>query len=347
MKRILVNFLLIFVFLLLFLPVKGFSASDKSNYQTSKALLAGDSVIVDAKKQYELAQTLFEEKEFSAAAHEYIRFYHLFPAHKKVARAKYQTGLSFYYAGQLKDALRHLEKIAGLGDFSDSGFAAQSMFKLHEVYLVMDDTVRAASVLRNLITLDVNPDVHDRACFMLGWLLFERADAFKSSKYFKVYPIKEAQRYFSMISPQGQARYRIENTMASVAKVHQIKKKNPKLAGLLSIIPGAGFLYCNRRQDALVSFLLNSTLILAAYKSFEDDNAFLGTAISFVEAGFYSGNIYGSMASAHKYNKKQQKDFIDDLVREYGTNQKIKDNQSFFQPRILDNGFALMFKYDF
>lgn len=31
-----------------------------------------------------------------------------------------------------------------------------------------------------------------------------------------------------------------------------------------------------------------------------------GGVITFVETGFYSGNIYGSITAAHKYNKAAQ-----------------------------------------
>jgi len=319
-------FLAIFLFLPLFLPGNG---------------VCGDTVIVDAKKQYELAQKLFEEKDFSAAAHEYIRFFHLFPNHEKVARAKYETGVSFFYGGRFEDARRHLEKIAA--NFSDSGFAPDAMFKLSEVYFAMDDPGRAAAVLRDLITLTLNTQISDSACFMLGWLLLDKADVFKSRSDYKVYPIREAEKYFSMISVEGKKKYRIEETITSLEKISQVKKKNPTLAGVLSIIPGAGFLYCGRYRDALISFFLNSSLMLAAYQSFENDNDFLGGVISFVEAGFYAGNIYGSVSSAHKYNKQKQKEFIDKLKQEYPANQdKIS-----FKTGFINNGVALMFTYDF
>jgi len=298
-------------------------------------------VIVNAQKQYQLAQTLFEEKEFSAAAHEYIRFFHLFPNHEKVARAKYKTGLSFFYAGRLEDAGRHLEKIAA--DFSDSGFASDAMFKLSELYIATNAPGKATSVLRDLITLTNMPQVHDRACFMIGWLLLDKADILKSQSDYKVYPVREAEKYFSMISFKGKKKYRIEDSITSLKKISHLKKKTPALAGVLSIIPGGGFLYCGRYRDALVSFLLNSSLILAAHQSFENDNVFLGGVISLVEAGFYAGNIYGSVSSAHKYNIKKQKEFIDKLKQEYLVNQdKIS-----FQSGFIKNGVALMFKYNF
>lgn len=300
-----------------------------------------DIVIVDAQEQFQLAQTLFDEKEFSAAAHEYIRFFHLFPDHEKAAMAKYRTGVSFLYAGRLEDARRHLEKITD--HFSDSGFAPDAMFKLSELYMIMDDPVKAASVLRDLITITGNPLVHDRACFLLGWLLLDKADIFQYQSDYKVYPVKEAEKYFSMISDEGKKTYRIDDSLTSLDKIRYLKKKTPAMAGFLSIIPGGGFLYCGRYQDALVSFLLNSSLILAAHHAFENDNDFLGGVLSFVEAGFYAGNIYGSVSSAHKYNRQKQKKIIDQLKQEHFVNQEKMS----FQTGYINNGIALMFKYDF
>ncbi len=323
MNRIL---LVLFGGILLFSPVSGFSE---------------DVVMVDAQKQYQLAQTLFEEKEFSAAAHEYIRFFYLFPHHERVAEARYNTGVSFLYAGRFEDARRHLEKTAA--HFSDSGFAPDAMFKLSEVYVAMDKPGMAVAVLRNLVTLAQNAQVHDRACFVLGWLLLDTADVLKSRSDYPVYPVREAEKYFSMISLDGKKKYRMEDSIASLKTMGRLKKKAPGVAGTLAIVPGGGFLYCERYQDALVSFLLNSSLMLAAYKSFENDNEFLGGAISFVEAGFYAGNIYGSISSAHKYNQKKQKEFIDNLKRDYRVNQ---DKLS-FQPGFVNNGVAVMFKYKF
>ncbi len=298
-------------------------------------------VVITAEKQFQLARTLFEEKDFSAAAYEYIRFYHLFPNSAKTAHARYNAGLSFFNAGRFKDAIRHFKQISA--EFSDSGFVPDAMFKLSESYIATAQPHRAVSVLRNLITLTSDVKVRDRACFILGWMLLDKAELFKSQSDYKVYPVRDAKKYFSMISPAGKNRYQINDTIRLLEKINHLKKKNPKMAGILSIIPGGGFLYCERYQDAFVSFLLNSSLILAAYKAFENDNNYLGGVISFVETGFYTGNIYGSITSAHKYNKKKQKEFIYKLKQRYvDSKSKISLHTGF-----LNKGFALMFKYNF
>ncbi len=302
---------------------------------------SGNVIVVDAGKQFQLAQTLFEEKEFLAAANEYIRFFHLFPDHENGPRAKYKTGVSYLYAGRFKDAVRHLEKLSA--NFSDSGFAPDAMFKLSEVYAAMDKPGRAVSVLRNLVTLTRNGPVRDRACFILGWLLLDNVEKLTSQSDYKIDPVKQAQTYFSMISPDGKKEYRIEESIAALKEMPHLKQKNPTAAGALSVIPGAGFLYCERYRDALISFLLNSSLILAAYHSFENDNPFLGGAISFVEAGFYTGNIYGSVSSAHKHNRKRKEEHIKKIKQDYIVNK----NKISFHPGVLKDGVGVLFKYNF
>jgi hypothetical protein len=82
---------------------------------------------------------------------------------------------------------------------------------------------------------------------------------------------------------------------------------------LLSIVPGGGQLYCNRYQDAMTAFLINAGLIWAAWEAFDNEQYALGSVISFVEFGFYAGNIYGAVSSAHKYNRDRIAEFRERL----------------------------------
>jgi len=86
---------------------------------------------------------------------------------------------------------------------------------------------------------------------------------------------------------------------------------------LLAIIPGAGHLYCERKKDALISFLLNGAMIYAAYEAFDHDLDVIGGIITFFELGFYSGNIYSAVNSAHKYNRNEKSKFLDYLRKKY------------------------------
>lgn len=65
-----------------------------------------------------------------------------------------------------------------------------------------------------------------------------------------------------------------------------------------------------RYQDAFIAFLLNGGLILAAYESFDKGHNALGGLLTFVGFGFYAGNIYGAVTGAHKFNRKENGQFI-------------------------------------
>ena len=117
-----------------------------------------------------------------------------------------------------------------------------------------------------------------------------------------------------------------------------MRRKNPGLAGALAIVPGVGYLYCERYQDALIALLVNGGLIWAACEAFHNDLYALVAVITFVEVGFYAGNIYGSVSSAHKYNRKNERQWIDNLRR------RLKVDLA---GRPANMGFELSLRYTF
>lgn len=91
--------------------------------------------------------------------------------------------------------------------------------------------------------------------------------------------------------------------------------KSPWLAGGMSvIIPGAGKLYTGYWQDGLLALLFVSANAWQAYRGFnkkgiESAYGWTFASISFL---FYSGNIYGAVKSAKKYNTRLD----DELLQE-------------------------------
>jgi tetratricopeptide (TPR) repeat protein len=302
---------------------------------------ASEYIILTPEKQYQLAQNLMEEKEYLAAANEFIRFIHLFPNHPNIPEAQYKIGIAYSNAGRTEEAIRHLKKLA-LGA-EQNKFVNSAIFKLSELYAMTNKTGEAALLLNNLLIQTKDNNIKDKSCFILGWLMLQYGDRIRTGTHQAIKPIEQARKYFSQISEEGKKKYSINTLINSLDSINSIKQKNPKVAGALSIIPGAGFLYCERYRDALVSFLLNSALIIASYQSFQNDNPYLGGAIAFFETGFYTGNIYGSISSAHKYNKKQQHKYIEQLKQQYSQ----KFPRLSFQTRENDMEMALMFKYEF
>jgi hypothetical protein len=147
-------------------------------------------------------------------------------------------------------------------------------------------------------------DVIDRARHEQGWLYVEQGQW------------QQADLAFDAITPANRNRYRVADLRQSLTAHDAIPTKSPALAGTLSIVPGGGQLYCNRYRDALTAFTFNAGLILASWEAFDNDLPALGGVIAFVEFGFYAGNIYGAMSSAHKFNRDRVDAFKGQLHRD-------------------------------
>jgi hypothetical protein len=210
--------------------------------------------------------------------------------------------------------------------YVDTVLSIKSYFMISQAHVKLNTLGLAIINLNNLITLTGDEDVRDEAYYRLGWIYIEMASW------------EKARLYFSRISAKNKTKYRLERLTDELNKEKLIPKKDPGLAGFLSIMPGAGYLYCERYQDALIAFLLNGGLICAAYESFDDNNNALGGVIAFVEFGFYAGNIYGAATSAHKYNRKQTVNFIE----------KLKNNTKInLSTNVKNKGVCLAFEFIF
>lgn len=280
-------------------PVFGFerNAPEKTNPEKigpEKAISETSGIYINADMQYEYAQQFFSDNDPSLALVELKRFIHFFPEDKRVPKALFLTGRAYYEQEQYGKAVKTFETF--LFPFSQDTLVIESYFMTAKALERMGREGRAETVLQNLLLLTDDIATKDRVHGILGWM------ALKQSQSMDPIYLKKAEANINKISNVRAGEYSRNRVNETIDSLRKTKKKSPTLAGLYAIFPGMGFLYCERYQDALVSFLLNTSLILAAHESFDNGNPALGGAIAFIEAGFYGGNIYGSISSAHKFN---------------------------------------------
>jgi putative component of membrane protein insertase Oxa1/YidC/SpoIIIJ protein YidD len=97
-------------------------------------------------------------------------------------------------------------------------------------------------------------------------------------------------------------------------KAIRFKNKSASLAGILSIIPGAGYAYTGNKQTAISALIVNGLLAYATYTNLKNKNYGMGILTSVFNLSFYIGNIYGATKSANRFNDQQKKSIIDKLV---------------------------------
>ena len=244
---------------------------------------------IDADSQYRYAQSRLDSGAVDEAIAEFNRFIHFFPADSRVPRARFQTGMAHFSAGRYQAAAAIFNQQTV--DFTGSPLDTQAFFMLSRSHARQGMTEQAILDLHNLVALSSAPEVIDRARYELGWLHVDQGRW------------TDADRAFGRISPDNQDRFQVADLKQALAGSEAIPVKSPTTAGLLSIVPGGGQLYCKRYQDAATAFLINAGLIWAAWEAFDDEQYALGSVISVVGFGFYAGNVYGAVSSAHKYNR--------------------------------------------
>ncbi len=108
------------------------------------------------------------------------------------------------------------------------------------------------------------------------------------------------------------------NQKGEIKKFYEWKNdppyKSPLLAGVLStVVPGLGKVYTENYSDGFFAALLTGLFGYIAYTDFKADHNIRGWIFTGVAAFFYTGNIYGSMASAQIYNAKIRFNFESEL----------------------------------
>lgn len=264
----------------------------------------GPVLTVDGDRQFELAQSFFRTGDFAAAAVEYRRFTHFFPEDSRVEASLYRIGQCHFKAEDYGRAIEAFYEV--IDRFPDGQRAADAYRAIAACHLKQDASGQAVAVLQRLIDVSRDPSVTDDTNYRIGWIYLDAGDW------------KRAHDYFSRVSPGSGVARSARHLSQELQKGPAIPRKDPQTAGLLAVLPGAGHLYSGRYRDALISFALNAALIAAAIEAFDNDLPMLGGVITAVEAGFYVGNIYSAVGSAHKYNRAQERAYIEDLKKSVG-----------------------------
>jgi tetratricopeptide (TPR) repeat protein len=284
-------------------------------------------LIINSTMQFEYAQKMFESQDYETAIVEFKRFIHFFPENENQDLSKFNIGVSYFNLKKYHDAAKIFNEI--IIKSKKEIIVQKAVFFQSKAFLMLGNTGYAQIVLQNHLKLEDDIDVKDQIYFNLAQIQLSNARKLQPGS------LERARQYLSKISPSNQNRYKIDQYDDLIFRAEHAPSKNPEAAGLFAIIPGGGFLYCERYHDALITFLLNTGLMLAAYEAWDHDNKALAGVIGFVETGFYTGNIYGSISSAHKFNQAQ-------IIKILGRDISIKPN---INPEHQTYGLSLNFNF--
>ncbi|HEX7535206.1 MAG TPA: tetratricopeptide repeat protein [Syntrophales bacterium] len=260
---------------------------------------AAETRIIEADKQFSFAEVLLAEGDYYRAISEYKRFVYFFPENKLVETCNYRIGECYYRAKRWQEAREAFTTF--IKQYPVSPLIPGALYLKGMAEKQLRRYTDALSTFERVIK-STSSEFADKAVYQSAIIYIEMEDW------------QKARETFSLVPKDSQLSESASIMASELLHIDDLPKKSPVTAGTLAaILPGAGHLYTERPTDALVAFLLNGAFIFGAIELFSHENYIAGGIVTFFELGWYTGNIYSAVSSAHKYNKKTRDDFIEHL----------------------------------
>ena len=261
-------------------------------------------LIIDSGAQFQFALKAMEKGDYERAIGELERFIYFFPEDEKVLDARVLIGTCHLEQRAYEKARKTLHEVWKT-DPKDPR-AGKALLLIGESYYRQGVWKEAEYTFKRVLKNYPEPGLKSRALYRLGWTQLQ-ADKWH-----------EASEAFGRIEKKSPLSAISLDLSDESLKGEELPQKDPVMAGVLSgVLPGLGHAYSNRYKDGIVAFLLNGLFIWAAVESFDQDHDVLGGILTFIEAGWYSGTIYGAVNAAHKKNRKVREDFRRNLSKQF------------------------------
>jgi tetratricopeptide (TPR) repeat protein len=267
---------------------------------------------VEALRQFEFAEHLFDEEDFFRAIGEYKRFLFLYSEEDNLCEeACFKIALCYFRAKHWAEAVESLATF--IERFPDSTKRPEAEYLKgkaeHELGLYED----ALTSFRMVVARDAG-ELRNKA-------LFESALVYVDMREWE-----EAGRVLAGITTDSTFHHPAAILSEGLGMIDDLPRKSPVAAGTMAaLLPGAGHVYTGHYRDGLVAFLLNGLFIWAAVELFDNGDDVAGGIVTFFELGWYTGNIYSAAGSAHAVNRHSEDSLIQSLKARSGVS-LMRDN---------------------
>ncbi len=245
------------------------------------------------------ADSLAVEGDYYRAITEYKRFLHYYPQDSRSAYAQLAIAKSLVVGERWEQADLMLEKVWNLYPESNEAVTAKQLYA--DAAYDRGDYATAQRRYQELKN-DVPTANKETAVYKIGL-----------SQLRQNMPDEARNSFNQLLTPLNQ------QLSLSLDEYQQLHQKSPQLAGTLSaILPGAGQLYTERPRQAGMAFALNAAFIYGAVEAWDNNNYAVAGILALFEIGWYGGNIYNAMNNAHKFNLRQQDQFLERFQQRFG-----------------------------
>lgn len=252
-----------------------------------------------ATRLYLFAEELYQTGQYYRALTEYQRFGSYYPGHEMKENVTFKIGLCYFRGGKYNEGALAFDEMNR--QYPDTTLGLEALLLSGECYRKQGLMSVAMEKFRQLAERSIKEEATVKAVYSMGLIYSEN------------FQLAKAQERFQRLGENPSYVELSKKLLEDIDKHRKAKKKSPVAAGILAIVPGLGHLYCERPGDAMVSFLVNGLFTWGAVESFRQNQNVVGGILAFFELGWYMGNIHSAVGGAYKYNRYQDKMFLDSL----------------------------------
>jgi tetratricopeptide (TPR) repeat protein len=267
---------------------------------SASAIVPTESIGISSDQLLIFAEQLMREGEYFRAITEYRRFLFCYPDDPRRAMVHFSIGLAFYRGESYVEALQTFREVTQL--YPHTAYGKQAWLWQGESLIRQGQYTTAEQLYSEITARFPHDRIGQQARYKRAWTLLYRRQW------------REAATQFQQVTPDSDLYQNAQLLAQEILVGERLPTKSPILAGILSgLLPGSGQLYNGRLGDALLAFFLNSLFIVGAVEAIHSNNPAVAGILSFFEASWYAGNVYGAINGANKYNRHITEIFLRNL----------------------------------
>lgn len=277
------------------------------NVASAQALVAAPTpdlklaTLAEAVRTAAFADTLFTAGDHYRAITEYKRALFIAPAAADAPQWSLRIG----------DALR-------LGaQYEAAGAAYDDTVRTYGTYVAGDAYLGGA---RAFLATDKHESALARARSAADWFR-DRPERVRQARFLEGWSLVLANRDAEALpafmaargdDPLGLGAARLVDVFG---QLQSLPHREPVLAALLGLIPGAGHLYVGDPGSALSALLWNGVFLVALWQAVVAKQWSIGAVLGIFEAMWYGGSVIGAMTGAHRFNRDARINALEDLAK--------------------------------
>ena len=257
----------------------------------------------DNRDLLDFADSLFQEGDYLNAAHEYRRYFFLYPQTEGSDSVQFRLAASYQNAGKLETAIQTYQSL--IDTHPHSRLIERTQSNIAQCQLLQGKKDAAITSLQQFLSEHPESDLAPRAQFMIATVHMDSTNWEGASKAWEQVIIKHPNTPFAEMSDRLMRMVRSRNLMP---------RRSPFFTGLLSTaIPGLGQAYSTRFSDGLQSLIVVGVTGTGAAFYIDRERYGIAIPVGLLGLFFYVGNIYGGIQAAKIFNRQQEDNFLEDV----------------------------------